>query len=47
MKCFTVLLYGKIIDTVFFDYDCDSEYVKDLLVNHDGYHPHIKVIDNE
>ena len=39
----TVKLNGKVIDTVFFDRDCDSDYVKRSLVDHDGYNPNINV----
>ena len=38
-----VTLNGKHIDTVFFDADCDADYVYRSLVNHDGYNPGIKV----
>lgn len=38
-----VYLHGKLIDTVFFDADCDKDYVYKALVNHDGYDPAIKV----
>ena len=31
-------------DTVFFDEDCDEEYVKRALINHDGYPADIIVI---
>ena len=39
----TVTLNCKTIDTVFFDADCDADYVYRALVNHDGYNPGIKV----
>ena len=38
-----VYLNGKLIDTVFFDKDCDKDYVYKALVNHDGYNPSIVV----
>ncbi len=38
-----VYLKGRIIDTVFFDSDCDMWYVKRALINHDGYNPAIIV----
>jgi len=38
-----VYLKGKLIDTVFYTKDCDAEYVRDSLINHDGYHPEIVV----
>lgn len=28
---------GKLIDTVFYDADCDAEYVRRGLIEHDGY----------
>ena len=34
---------GKLIDTVFFTKDCDADYVKRALVNHDGYPSDIRV----
>lgn len=39
----TVTLNRKNIDTVFFDKDCDKDYVLRSLINHDGYDPAIKV----
>ena len=38
-----VYLNGKWIDTVFYTADCDRDYVKDSLINHDGYYPNIVV----
>ena len=38
-----VYLRGKLIDTVFYTPDCDAEYVRTSLINHDGYHPAILV----
>jgi hypothetical protein len=32
-----------LIDTVFFDDDCDRDYVKRSLINHDDYPTNIKV----
>lgn len=37
MKGWNVYLNGKCIDIVFFDKDCDSDYVRRSLVEHDGY----------
>ena len=34
-------------DTVFYDEDCDAEYVKFSLVNHDGYNPNITVYEDD
>ena len=31
------------IDTVFYDDDCDAEYVRRGLIEHDGYDPSISV----
>jgi len=28
---------GRLIDTVFFDADCDADYVRSSLIEHDGY----------
>ncbi len=28
---------GKLIDRVFFTKNCDQKYVRDSLINHDGY----------
>lgn len=38
-----VYVGNKIIDTVFFDKDCDEWYVKHALINHDGYPSNIEV----
>ncbi len=38
-----VYLKGKLIDTVFFESNCDKGYVYRALVNHDGYDPAIIV----
>lgn len=38
-----VYLRGKYIESVFFDEDCDHDYVYSSLVEHDGYDPSIKV----
>ncbi len=42
-QAWKVTLNGKNIDTVFYDDDCDADYVKRGLVNHDGYDPNITV----
>lgn len=34
---------GDYIDTVFFDKDCNSQYVRRSLIDHDGYDSDIKV----
>lgn len=33
----------RLYDSVFFTEDCDPEYVRDSLVNHDGYPADIRV----
>lgn len=38
-----VYLHGKHIDTVFYDADCDADYVRRGLIEHDGYPADIKV----
>ena len=38
-----VYLQVKLIDTVWFDVDCDKEYVLRALIDHDGYSPAITV----
>jgi hypothetical protein len=43
MRTWDVYLGGKLIDTVFFTSDCDAEYVKNSLINHDGFSPDIQV----
>lgn len=43
MRAWNVYLNGKLIDTVFFMEDCDKQYVKDSLINHDGYDSRIVV----
>jgi hypothetical protein len=43
MRAWDVYLNGRLIETVFYDSDCDEWYVKHTLVNHDGYNPAIEV----
>ena len=43
MQAWNVYLYGKCIDTVFYQKSCDSDYVRRGLVEHDGYDPAITV----
>jgi hypothetical protein len=33
-----------IVDTVFYTADCDAEYVRKSLINHDGFSPNIVVV---
>ena len=42
-KGMDVYLYGKLIDTVWFDEDMSIEEIKKSLINHDGYNPNIEV----
>jgi hypothetical protein len=37
MKAWDIIRNGKIIDTVFYTKDCDLHYVRQTLINHDGY----------
>lgn len=34
---------GKLVDSVWYTKDCDVEYVRQSLINHDGYQPDIHV----
>jgi hypothetical protein len=43
MVSWKVYLHTRHIDTVWFTPDCDAEYVKQSLIEHDGYHPAIFV----
>ena len=38
-----VIYRGKVIDTVFYDIDCDADYVRTSLISHDGYPDSIKI----
>ena len=40
---FHVVTESRNIDTVFFDADCDKEYVRTSLIDHDGYPSNILV----
>lgn len=33
----------ELIETVYFNNDCDADYVRKSLINHDGYSRHIIV----
>ena len=37
MRAWDVVRKGKIIDTVFYCKDCDAEYIRRGLIEHDGY----------
>lgn len=41
---YNVYRHKKLIDTVYFNNDCDSSYVRASLINHDGYPSDIIVI---
>lgn len=43
MQAWNVYLKGRLINTVFYDKYCDRDYVKNSLVNHDGYSQKIYV----
>ena len=38
-----VILNGRVIDTVWYNCDCDKDYVLRGLIEHDGYDPSIKI----
>lgn len=42
-QAWDVIRKGRIVDTVFYDKDCDPEYVRRGLIEHDGYPPDIRV----
>ena len=35
---------GRVIDTVWYTSDCDADYVRRSLINHDGYPWDIRVV---
>ena len=43
MYCWNVYLGNRLIDSVYYTKDCDREYVKSSLINHDGYNSNIVV----
>jgi hypothetical protein len=43
MIAWTVTLHHMYVDTVFFSPSMDSEYVRNSLINHDGFDPEIYV----
>jgi hypothetical protein len=43
MNFWNVYLNEKLIETVFFTKDCDIEYVKSSLVDHDGFSSEIRI----
>ena len=42
---FFVMTEGKRIDTVYFDKDCDRQYVRRSLIEHDNYPSNIMVYE--
>ncbi len=44
MNRWDVYLGRRLIDTVYYLPSCTDEYVRRTLVNHDGYHPNIRVV---
>jgi hypothetical protein len=42
-QAWDVILKGNVIDTVFYDPDCEKDYVLRGLIEHDGYDPEIKI----
>ena len=43
MVKWNVYLHGRLITSVFYRPDCDAEYIRVGLTDHDGMHPAIKV----
>jgi hypothetical protein len=43
MTAWNVYLHGRLINTVFYLPSCDRDYVREGLINHDGYNSAIKV----
>ena len=43
MQAWNVYLNGKNVNKVFFNKDCDKDYVLRALIEHDGYDPNITV----
>ena len=43
MQAWNVFVGLNLIDTVYYDADCNAEYVRDGLINHDGYPSEITV----
>ena len=41
--CWYVYLSRRLIDKVFYTEECGEEYVRNSLIDHDGYHPRIQV----
>lgn len=45
-KAYDVYLHGRKIETVFY-VNSTAEEVRESLINHDGYHPAIKVRERD
>ncbi len=43
MVCWVVIRGRRIIDWVYFQHECDAEYVRNSLIHHDGYPADIRV----
>lgn len=43
-QSWNVFIGDNLIDTVFYDKNLDADYVRDGLVNHDGYPAEIEVV---
>ena len=43
MQAWNVYFGKRLLDTVFYESDCDHAYVRRSLIEHDGYHPSITV----
>ncbi len=43
MQFWAVFLHGHLIDEVPYTEDCDKEYVKKTLIEHDGYSCDIEI----
>ena len=44
MNAWNVYVGMKCIDTVFFMKNCDADYVRRSLIDHDGYDSRIRVV---
>ena len=43
MQAWNVFVHNTLIDTVYYDSDCSADWVRDGLINHDGYPSEITV----
>ena len=43
MTALNVSLKGKWLNRVYYNTSCDADYVRQSLINHDGYDPEITV----